>query len=170
MDDIKPSGSAPAPAPSGAPKEDPPMEELDNVDQNAAEFQSAPSTQEPPQMPQQSSGMKTWVVVVLVVLALIIGGAGVYLWQTSQEDNSEAEALQSQIDELNQDLNTAKENVQEELASGDDAKDAEIKTLTEENATLTAENTVLQESNDTLKAENQALTDACEAATDCDLP
>lgn len=168
MDDIKPV-SSPAPESPGAPNEEPQMEELENIDEDAERFQVEPSDIKPPHMPQQS-GMRTWIVLVLVVLALIIGAAGVYVWQqvgNTNSSNATNEQLQSQIDDLNRELADAKKVASD---SGSEAKDQEIKDLQSQVDTLTAENKTLTASNTALTEQNQALTDACNAATDCELP
>lgn len=89
----------------------------------------------------EKKGMKGWLVALLVVLALVVGGAGVYFWQTSKNTSSETEALQSQIDSLNQDLADAQKAAADNTL---EAKDKEIDTLTAENKVLTDSNAALQ--------------------------
>ncbi len=114
-----------------------------------------------PEADEKKKGMKGWVVALLVVLALVIGGAGVYFWQTSQNTNDETEQLQAQIDATNAELAAAKEAAAE---SSDEAKDEEIADLTKANETLTTENATLQKQVDDLVktcTDNPELNDDC---------
>ena len=168
MDDIKtPNDSVDGVTPPRAPSQPSNMEHMDGE-----ETYQEMEPEQPHELPEkEKSGMKPWLVAVLVVVALIIGAAAVYIWQTSQ-DNTDQQ--QSQIDDLTRQLEEAQDaNTETEL----DDKDAEIATLKTQNDTLTAEvqtltasNEALKTQNDTLTADNEALTTACEAATDCELP
>ena len=105
---------------------------------------TAPDAQNEP----KTDAKKTWLVVLLVVLAFAIGAAGVYFWQQSTDNSDETAQLQSQIDATNAELAAAKEAAANKT---EDEKDEEI-------VALTAENTTLTEKNNTLTAEKMTLT------------
>ncbi len=149
MDDIRAPGSAPKHRPpTSAPKQ--PIHE-----DNDAQEPERPMHEEPlMQQEEPKSGMKTWLVVLLVVLALVIGAGGVYLWQSSSSNSDETKAMQSQIDTLNQDLTDAKK------AAADNTLEEKDKTI----ETLTAENKALIDSNEALKTRNTELTTNCATA------
>lgn len=154
MDDIKgPNTQKPNPA---APEGSAPT----GMDENTAPEMHSAAPAPAPAADEEKKGMKGWLVALLVILALIIGGTGVYFWQTSSSTSDETEALQSQIDATNAELEAAKEAAAE---SSDAEKDKEIDTLTAENKVLTDSNTALQ-------TQVEDLTAACEASTDCILP
>jgi len=98
----------------------------------------------------KKKGMRGWMVALLVVLALVIGGSGVYFWQTSSDTSDETiQQLQAQIDQTNKELTD----------------------LAKEGDTLTAENKILTKSNTALQTQVTNLTKACEdAAPTCVLP
>ncbi len=149
MDDIKgPDTQKPNPA---APEGSAPT----GMDEQPTTPEMHPASPAPaPAADEKKKGMKGWVVALLVVLALVIGGAGVYFWQTSQSTNDETEQLQAQIDATNAELAAAKEAAAE---SSDEEKDKEIVDLTKANETLTTEN-------QTLTAQVEEMSKACEDA------
>lgn len=151
MDDIK----GPVPRPD--------IPEPHQLEQEEAHEPEMATHEEPEQPVEPKGGMKTWLVVLLVVLALVIGAGGVYLWQSSTSTADETEALQSQVDKLNQDLSDAQQAAADNTL---EEKDKEIETLTAENETLT-------QSNEALKTRNDELTTNCAAEgldADCNAP
>ncbi len=151
MDDIKGSTKQPV---SNADEPEAPMH------QQEAPEPEAPMTA--PKLPKETKkGMKTWLVVLLVILALVLGAGKVYYWQQANNFSNDNEQLQSQIDTLNQDLSEAKQVVTD---SALEEKDKEIETLTTENNTLKAEKAILTQSNETLQQRNVELVTNCEAA------
>ena len=171
MDDIKaPNDSVDGVSPPRAPNQPSDMEHMDGD-----EVYHEMEPEQPHELPEkEKSGMKPWLVAVLVVAALIVGAAGVYIWQTSQENTDSTEQLQSQVDDLTRQLEEAQDaNTETELDDNDtqiDTLKTQVDTLTAEVQTLTASNEALKTQNDTLTTENEALATACEAATDCEVP
>lgn len=148
MDDIKPPGHTPTRRPDVlAPKQPIREEEVINEPEMPMQEESFGRQAKP------KGGMKTWLVVLLVISALAIGAGGVYLWQSSSSTPDETEALQSQINTLNQDLSEAKQAAADNTL---EAKDKEIKTLS-------LEKIELKNSNDALKTRNTELTTNCAA-------
>ena len=144
MDDIKPSGSAPRRKPVAPAPQQPKHEEVYEPE--------TPMNEEPQYQEDTKDGMKTWLVVVLVILALVIGAGGVYLWQASSSNSDETAALQSQIDSLNQDLSDAKKA----------AADSTLEEKNKEIETLNAEVKALTESNTALQGKNAELVKSCQ--------
>jgi len=148
MDDIKPPGHVPTKRPRAPAPKQPTYEENAMHEPEMPMHEETFRRQEKPK-----GGMKTWLVVLLVVLALAIGAGGVYLWQSSGSTLGETEALQSQINTLKQDLSEAKQAAADNTL---EAKDKEIETLG-------LEKVELKNSNDALKTRNTELTTNCAA-------
>ncbi len=115
----------------------------------STEMTSTPNEPVQEQMPeknsqaQASSGGGKAVWVVLVVLALLIGGGIGYIFGNNDgSSNSGDEALQSQVDDLNRQLQEARDGASDSML---EEKDNEISELQQENARLEQENTDLRE-------------------------
>ncbi len=115
----------------------------------------APSELE--EKPKSSGGSKVAVWIVLVVLALLVGGGLGYIFGTNSDTvTPEQQAQQAQIDKLEADLEAAQKNAATGAATEKDSQiatlEAENATLTTQNADLTAENKELQATIDELEA------------------
>lgn len=118
-------------------------DELEASKQPEVTNEPAASTTEPaPAQPKASSGGGKAVWVVLVVLALLIGGGIGYAMGMNGDDDAEVQALQEQVTDLENQLNTAKEGAGNTAL---EAKNQEISELETENAALEQENAELKE-------------------------
>lgn len=97
---------------------------------------------EPESTHQMAKGGGKAVWVILVILALLLGGGLGYAVGMNNADDSDAEALQQQVNSLQDQLNTAKDNVNDSQL---DDKNQEIEELKTENAELEQENEDLRD-------------------------
>lgn len=184
MDDIKPSDNSKDTEATGSDStaaekgEMTPTSETSPVVEPKEELLATPAEAQPKmesKLPEAAkapgngsgSGVKPSLVIFFVVLALVLGGLIAYVVADKNMSNDSNEALQAQIDDLNQQLTDAQAAAQDKNTS---EKDQQISDLTEENEGLKTDNQTLSDTNTQLEADNQALSDACNAATDCVLP
>ncbi len=154
MDDVKaPQPTNPA-QPGGTPSPEPEApNEMDPTDPGGQEPET-PKEEQPPEQPKSSGGNKMAMWIMFVVIALLIGSIGGYVFGNSNDpapvDTSQTQALEQQITDLQTQLDKAtkagadalNQQAQKEISDLKDqvskleadntAKDKEIATLEQE--------------------------------------